>query len=111
LGANYRFRAYALNVESAARETTATATVRNDSTLSFLLYAAPGAAVSADAGTGSASSTALPTAAPPPARDSGGGFVRLEGGTDQRSAVRFYGEPSYRLSELGFRIVKQTAQR
>jgi formylglycine-generating enzyme required for sulfatase activity len=35
----------------------------------------------------------------------GGGYS--EGGSDQRSAVRFYGEPSYRLSDLGFRIVKQ----
>jgi formylglycine-generating enzyme required for sulfatase activity len=36
----------------------------------------------------------------------GGGY--REAGADQRSAVRFYGEPSYRLNDLGFRIVKQT---
>ncbi|AEF83304.1 serine/threonine kinase [Leadbettera azotonutricia ZAS-9] len=31
-----------------------------------------------------------------------------DGGSDQRSAVRFYGEPSFRLDQLGFRIVRQT---
>jgi formylglycine-generating enzyme required for sulfatase activity len=36
----------------------------------------------------------------------GGGY--RDGGSDQRSATRFYGEPSYRLDDLGFRIVKQT---
>jgi formylglycine-generating enzyme required for sulfatase activity len=30
-----------------------------------------------------------------------------DGGDDQRSAIRFYGEASFRLDQLGFRIVKQ----
>jgi formylglycine-generating enzyme required for sulfatase activity len=36
----------------------------------------------------------------------GGGY--RDGGSDQRSATRFYGDPSFRLNDLGFRIVKQT---
>jgi formylglycine-generating enzyme required for sulfatase activity len=34
----------------------------------------------------------------------GGGY--REGGGDQRSAVRFYGEASYKLSDLGFRVAR-----
>jgi formylglycine-generating enzyme required for sulfatase activity len=37
----------------------------------------------------------------------GRGGSYSDGGAFQRSAVRFYGEASYRLDQLGFRIVKQ----
>jgi acetylglutamate kinase len=41
LGANYRFRVYALSVESAARETATMVTVKNEPNLSYLLYVQP----------------------------------------------------------------------
>ena len=87
LGHEYRFRTYALNVESAARETATLLTVKNDSRLSFLLHGRPPAAGTSSAAapvqTGPPSAAAASPGSQPgrtPVREISGGMVQIEGG-------------------------------
>jgi formylglycine-generating enzyme required for sulfatase activity len=72
LGREYRFRAYALNVESAAREAAILLTVKNDPRLGFLLHEGPSAA---------GPQNAAPSPGRAPVREVSGGMVRISGGT------------------------------
>jgi formylglycine-generating enzyme required for sulfatase activity len=90
LGHEYRFRTYALNVESAARETATLLTVKNDSRLSFLLHGRPSAAgaspapASVQTGPQSTAAAATSPGSRPgrtPVREISGGMVRIESGT------------------------------
>jgi formylglycine-generating enzyme required for sulfatase activity len=84
LGGDYRFRMYALSVESAARETATLLTVKKDNRLNFLLRETE-AAPAARAGTAPPSTPAPASpgqaAARSPVREIAGGMVRIEGGT------------------------------
>jgi formylglycine-generating enzyme required for sulfatase activity/TolB-like protein len=88
LGREYRFRTYALNVESAAREIAILLTVKNDARLSFLLHEGSSAAgaspIPAAVQTGPQSAAAVspgPQSGRTPVREVSGGMVRISGGT------------------------------
>jgi formylglycine-generating enzyme required for sulfatase activity len=101
LGGTYRFRVYALNVESAARETATMVTVRNDSTLSFLLYGNPALSAVVPQTLAvplpAAAPPAKPVEQPPQAQEMAGGFVRVPGGTFMMGSPG--GEPNHQDDE------------
>ncbi|MCL2066787.1 MAG: SUMF1/EgtB/PvdO family nonheme iron enzyme [Treponema sp.] len=91
LGREFRFRVYAINVESAARETATLLTVINDQRLSYLLQDAAGFSAAGTSTAGSSAQQGMEqqsssqhvrvSPARPPARGTPIEMVRIEGGT------------------------------
>ncbi|GHV96748.1 hypothetical protein AGMMS50293_30680 [Spirochaetia bacterium] len=115
LGCDYRFRAYTLNVESAARQTATLLTIRRDRQLSFLLgddvnarpglaegNVAPVAQGAAQTQGASAQQTAAVQPGRTPAREAAAGLVRIERGTFIMGSPA--SEPSHDRDELQHQV-------